>query len=35
MVCVLIVLIQLLLHYWTTESMNSGEVLALYHLREQ
>ncbi|MEE1952932.1 hypothetical protein ACTG2T_18890 [Aeromonas sp. 75A] len=28
MVCVLIVLIQLLLHYWTTESMNSGEVLA-------
>ncbi len=28
MVCVLIVLIQLLLHYWTSESMNSGEVLA-------
>ncbi|MBL0576934.1 hypothetical protein JD491_04685 [Aeromonas caviae] len=28
MVCVLIVLVQLLLHYWTSESMNSGEVLA-------
>lgn len=28
MVCVLIILIQLLLHYWTSESMNSGEVLA-------
>lgn len=28
MVCVLIVLIQLLLHYWSSESMNSGEVLA-------
>lgn len=28
MVCVLIVLIQLLLHYWTSESMNSSEVLA-------
>lgn len=28
MVCVLIVLFQLLLHYWTSESMNGGEVLA-------